>query len=80
MSPFAHHQEIWKNKDLELQTFIVGQGLSLLIFSSKKRRFEDKKGGDAAEAVAMVKDRSAQGQGDGDGEIVVNRESLEIQN
>ena len=50
------------------------------IFSSKKRRFEDKKGGDAAEAVAMVKDRSAQGQGDGDGEIVVNRESLEIQN
>lgn len=39
MSPFAHHQEIWKNKDLELQTFIVGQGLSLLIFSSKKRGF-----------------------------------------
>ena len=26
----------------------------------------------------MVKDRSAQGQGNGDGEIVVNRESLEI--
>ena len=44
----------------------------------KKRRFEGKKGGDAAETVAIVKDRSAQGQGNGDGEIVVNRESLEI--
>lgn len=41
MSPFAPpiYQEIRKNKDMEFKTFIAGRGLSLLIFSSKKRGF-----------------------------------------